>query len=164
MKGGLFAPPSLALGLVLTLSGLGVGSSTAWAQTPPAPQCAAFQGLSEAASKKAAAVQTAMKAKAERKEICTLMTTFVAAEAQVVKFLTDNQTWCGVPPQVIAGSKASHERSVKFQTAACAEGAPERKAPTLSDAIQTPKVDSASNTKTGKGGAFDTLMGNPLGK
>jgi hypothetical protein len=33
----------------------------------------------------------------------------------------------------------------------------------LSDAIKTPTVDSATNTKTGHG-TFDTLTGNPLSR
>jgi hypothetical protein len=187
MQGGRGFLLGLALSSALTLCALSVGMRAGLAQTPgqapaknatpaqPAPkasaspaaqvgQCSDFQRLSEDAGKKAQAVQAAMKVKAERKEICKLMTTFVAAETLVVKFLTDNQTWCAVPAQVVANSKTAHEHSMKFQTAACNENAPERKAPTLSDAIQTPKVDSAANTKTGKGGAFDTLMGNPLGK
>jgi hypothetical protein len=165
MKRGRDFLPGLVAGLALTLGFWGAGTRDSLAQTAvQSGQCSDFKTLSEAAAKRAAAVQAAMKAKVERKEVCTLMTSFVAAESQVVKFLVDNQTWCGVPPQVITTSKTNHEHSVKFQTAACTEGAPERKAPTLSDAIATPKVDSASNTKTGKGGAFDTLMGNPLGK
>jgi hypothetical protein len=35
--------------------------------------------------------------------------------------------------------------------------------PTLSDAIGTPSVDTAGNTKTGRG-TLDTLNGNPLAK
>ena len=103
-----------------------------------------------------------MKAKADRKEICRLMTTSWPSEGVVVKFLIDNKTWCGVPDQVVAAAKANHEKSMKFRDAACTEG-PAPKAPTLSDAIKTPAVDSATNTKTGHGGTFDTLTGNPLG-
>ncbi len=98
-----------------------------------------------------------------RKEICRLMTAFVASEDSVVKFLIENKTWCGVPDQALAAAKTSHERSLKFRDAACTEG-PSPKAPTLSDAIKTPDVDSATNTKADRGGTFETLTGNPLGK
>ncbi|HEX4408672.1 MAG TPA: hypothetical protein VH206_07870 [Xanthobacteraceae bacterium] len=166
MKGSHGCMTGLAWRLVwsvtLTLAILGGSVRSGMAQAPAV--CGDFQKLSEDAGKKAQAVQAGMKAKVERKEVCKLMTVFVAAETKVVKFLQDNQTWCGVPAQVVANSKTAHEHSVKFQTAACNENAPERKAPTLSDAIQTPKVDSATNTKTGKGGAFDTMTGNPLGR
>jgi hypothetical protein len=151
----------LGLALVLAAIALGTGGHTAWAQG--APQCALFPQLSEDAHKKADAVQAAMKAKADRKQVCVLLTTFVAAEANVIKFLQDNKTWCGVPDQAIAVSKANHEKSLKFRTAACTDEGPHPKAPTLSDAIRTPTVDSATNTNTGKG-TFDTLTGNPLAR
>ncbi|MFZ3358574.1 MAG: hypothetical protein WCA56_03490 [Xanthobacteraceae bacterium] len=127
------------------------------------PQCMQFPALSHATQLKASAVQAAMKAKADRKDICRLLTDFVASESKVVKFLIDNRTWCGVPDQTVAGAKANHEKSVKFRDAACAEQ-PAPKAPSLSDAIKTPDVDSATNTKAGKGGTFDTLTGNPLAR
>jgi hypothetical protein len=149
------------LTLALALFALDVGVRTASAQS--APQCAAFQGLSDDARKKADAVQAAIKAKSDRKQVCTLMTTFVAAEANVIKFLEDNKTWCGVPDQVIATSKTNHEKSVKFRTLACSEDAPHTRPPSLSDAIKAPTVDSATNTKTGHG-TFDTLTGNPLAR
>jgi hypothetical protein len=127
--------------------------------------CGRFQSLSEEAKKKADLVQAAMTGKAERSKVCTLMTSFVASEGNVVKFLEDNKTWCGVPDQAIKISKANHEKSVKFRNAACDPNAagPAPKAPTLSDAIKMPSVDSATNTKTGRG-TFDTLTGNPLSK
>jgi hypothetical protein len=104
-----------------------------------------------------------MKAKADRKELCTLMTNFVAAETKVVKFLEDNKVWCGVPNDALTVSKANHEKSIKFRTMACSEEGPRPKAPSLSDAIKAPSVDTAKNTKTGRG-TFDTLTGNPLAR
>jgi hypothetical protein len=104
-----------------------------------------------------------MKAKADRKQVCSLLQAFVASEAKVIKFLVDNRTACQVPPQAITVSQANHIKSSKFRDAACAEDAPHPHAPTLSDAIKTPTVDSATNTKTGRG-TFDTLTGNPLAR
>jgi hypothetical protein len=149
------------LAVAVALLTIGAGSRAALAQT--APQCAQFPELSAAAKKRADAVQTAMKTKADRKEICGLMNSFVTAEASVIKFLEENKTWCGVPDQAITISKANHEKSLKFRTMACTEEGPKPKAPTLSDAIKTPTVDSATNTKTGHG-TFDTLTGNPLAR
>jgi hypothetical protein len=127
--------------------------------------CGKFQTLSAEAKKKADLVQAAMNAKAERSKVCTLMTSFVASEGNVLKFLEDNKTWCGVPDDAIKMSKTGHERSLKFRNAACDPnaGGPVQKAPTLSDAIKMPSVDSATNTKTGRG-TFDTLTGNPLSR
>jgi hypothetical protein len=127
--------------------------------------CGKFPTLSAEAKKKADLVQAAMTAKAERSKVCTLMTAFVASEGLVLKFLEDNKASCGVPDDAIKMSKASHEKSVKFRNAACDPNAagPAQKAPTLSDAMKMPSVDSATNTKTGRG-TFDTLTGNPLSR
>jgi hypothetical protein len=140
----------------------------AWPQaTPMRPpgsvDCNAFASISEGAHKKAEAVQAAMKAKADRKLICTLMTTFLTAEGNALKFLVDNKTACGVPQQAIDNSKTNHAKSTQFREMACSENGPRPKTPTLSDAIKTPTVDSAANTKTGRG-TLDTLMGNPLSR
>ena len=88
----------------------------------------------------------------------------MAAEAIVVKFLMENKTWCGVPDEAVVAAKTNHEKSIKFRTPPAAKARPEAEAPTLSDAIKTPAVDSATNTKAGHGGTFDTLTGNPLGR
>ena len=85
-------------------------------------QCTKFPALSQATQVKANAVSAAMKAKADRKDICRLMTAFVASEDIVVKFLIDNKTWCGVPDQALVAAKANHEKSMKFRDSACAEG------------------------------------------
>ena len=137
-------------------------SRVASAQTPS--QCNAFIPLRDDAQQKAAAVRTATEHKAERKEVCALVTRFATAEAAVVKFLEANKTWCGIPDEAVKAAKTGHERTLKFRTVACSEApAAQPKAPTLSDAIATPSVDSAANTKTGRG-TLDTLNGNPLAK
>jgi len=165
MKCGLAG--SVCFGLALLISA--VADRAAWAQFgppqggAPAAECNKFQDLASDAQKKGAAVGAAIKAKADRKEVCTLMTTFVAAEASVLKFMEDNKLWCGVPDQAITASKANHEKSLKFRTAACNDDAPHPKAPSLSDAIKEPTVDTEKNTKTGRG-TFDTLTGNPLAR
>ena len=77
-------------------------------------QCNQFVPLNNATQMKANAVQAAMKAKADRKDICKLMTAFVASETLVVKFLVDNKTWCGIPDQAVEAAKASHEKIVEI--------------------------------------------------
>ena len=137
-------------------------SHAASAQAPS--QCNAFIPLRDDAQQKAAAVRAATEHKAERKEVCALVTRFATAEAAVVKFLEANKTWCGIPDEAVKAAKTGHERTLKFRTVACSEApAAQPKAPTLSDAIATPSVDSAANTKTGRG-TLDTLSGNPLAK
>jgi hypothetical protein len=156
---------AITLRLAVASFALGAGIHGGFAQQMPAPAvCSQFQVLSDATQKKADAVQVAMKNKVDRKQICTLMTIFVAAEGTLVKFLDDNKTWCGVPDQALAVSKANHEKSQKFRTVVCSDDEPHTKPPSLSDAIKTPDVDSAGHTKTGRYGTFDSLTGNPLGK
>ena len=152
---------SVAITLIVVLGAAGSGS--AWAQSAP-PQCTAFPQLRNDAQEKAMAVRNAIQHKAERKEVCTLVQRFYAAEATVVKFLEENKSWCGIPEQAITTAKQNHERTLKFRTAACSD-APEAKPrpPSLSDAIGTPSVDSGDNTKTGRG-TLDSLTGNPLAK
>ena len=137
----------------------------AWAQQQPpgGTQCSDFGKLTAEAQERSALVSAAMKAKADRKELCTLMTNFVAAETSVVKFLEANKVWCGVPDEALKASKTNHEKSMKFRTMACSEEGPRPKAPSLSDAIKSPSLDTAKNTKTGRG-TFDTLTGNPLAR
>ena len=159
----------VSLAICVDLALCTFANRSAWAQFP-APtgppggvQCNDFGKLTAEAQKRSVLVTAAMKAKADRKELCTLMTSFVAAETSVVKFLQDNKVWCGVPDQVITVSKANHEKSMKFRTMACSEEGPRPKAPSLSDAIKAPAADTAKNTKTGRG-TFDTLTGNPLAR
>ncbi len=147
----------------LALLALATGSHCALAQAPP-PQCNAFGGLKDDAEKKAIAVRTALEHESERKEICTLVQRFASAEETVIKFLERNKTWCGIPDLAIANAKTSHERTLKFRTAACTEApAAKPRPPSLSDAIGTPSVDTQNNTKTGRG-TLDSLNGNPLAK
>ncbi len=134
---------AIALLLASAIAPLGAGSASAQMGQPAMPQqCTKFPALSQATQVKANAVSAAMKAKADRKDICRLMTAFVASEDLVVKFLIENKTWCGVPDEAVVAAKTNHEKSVKFRNSACAE-APAPKAPTLSDAIKTPAVNSA---------------------
>jgi hypothetical protein len=154
---------AFVLGAAEAVSPLAGHSALAQFPAPPGAQCNDFGKLTAEAQKRSALVSAAMKSKADRKELCTLMTSFVAAETSVVKFLDDNKVWCGVPDQVITVSKANHEKSLKFRTMACSEEGPRPKAPSLSDAIKGPSVDTAKNTKTGRG-TFDTLTGNPLAR
>ena len=146
---------------------LGIGAAVlapppAAAQMPP--ECNDFLKLRDATAQKAGLVRTATQKGADRKEVCNLVTSFAASEGAMVKFLQDNKTWCAIPEQAVAQAKAGHEKTLKFRTAACAEGPTGKpKPPSLSDAIGGMSVDTSTNTTTGRG-TFDTLTGNPLAK
>jgi len=152
----------LSLTPALALLGLAAACGVASAQAPG--QCESFLTLRKEAEQKALAVRNATQHKAERKEVCVLVQRFATAEGAMVKFLVDNKTWCGVPDSAIKEAKENHEKTLKFRTMACTEApAAQPKPPTLSDAIGTPSIDSASNTKTGRG-TLDSLNGNPLAR
>ena len=151
------------LALVFGAVALATAPGAAMAQAGTV-QCNDFLKLRTDAEQKAGAIRNATQQKTDRREVCVLMQRFSTAEAAVVKFLETNKTWCGVPDQVIQQAKANHEKTLKFRTAVCTEApAAKPKPPSLSDAIGTPSVDSADNTRTGRG-TFDTLNGNPLAK
>jgi hypothetical protein len=132
---------------------------------PPPQQsaaCANFPRLRDEAKAKAEQVSVIGKKHGDRKEMCTAVQTFTAAEEKVVKFLEDNKAGCGVPDQAVAQAKAMHAKTMQFRDTVCAEG-PKPKVPTLSDAISSTPLDTSTNTKTGRG-TLDTLTGNPLAK
>lgn len=143
--------------------GISVGAiHTASAQTAQSP-CAGFIPLRDSAQQKAMAIAAAEKRHVAPKELCTAVSRFYVAEAAALKFLESNKAWCGIPEAAITGAKTTHEKTLKFRDAVCNPAAQAR-VPTLSDAIGTPTLDTAKNTKTGTGGTFDTLTGNPLAK
>ena len=129
---------------------------------PPSAICANFPKLRDEAKTKADAISAIGKRHGDRQQMCAAVQTFTAAEEKVVKFLEDNKAGCGVPDQAVAQAKAMHAHTMQFRDTVCAEG-PKPKAPTLSDAIGTPSLDTGTNTRTGRG-TLDTLTGNPLAK
>jgi hypothetical protein len=129
---------------------------------PQSGICANFPKLRDEAKTKADAISAVGKRKGDRKEMCTAVQNFTAAEEKVVKFLDDNKRACGVPDQAVAQAKTMHANTVKFRDTVCAEG-PKPKVPTLSDAIGSPSVDPGKNTSSGRG-TLDTLTGNPLAR
>jgi hypothetical protein len=92
----------IAAVLILVAGNSAIADDQAQSPAPPGVQCNDFAKITAEAQKRKALVATALKSKADRKEICTLMTSFVAAETNVVKFLEDNKVSCGVPDQIIA--------------------------------------------------------------
>ena len=118
---------------------LPVGS--AWAQ---AWQCNDFGGLKTSAIQKAIAVREALERKADRNEVCALVTRFAVAEEAVVEFLLAIKTQCGVPDVAVTAARANHEHTLKFQKAACTElpGAQ----PTPRERSATPPPDGHHNS------------------
>ncbi len=121
--------------------------------------------MREIAATKAKAIRAASDRHAPATEACALFNAFSAAEIKMIKYAEDNAVWCGIPPQVLVGIKKEHVKTGEIRTRVCqAAAAPPRPAgPSLSDALSAP-IPNSNNIKTGRGGTYDTLTGNPLGK
>jgi hypothetical protein len=152
---------SIAIALALTAGAAGMSRAYAQGLQSPSP-CDGFIPLRDDAKQKAMAIATAEKRHADPKELCSVVSRFYVAEGAALKFLEANKTWCGVPEAAITGAKATHAKTAKFRDMVCNPTA-QRRAPTLSDAIGLPTLDTAKNTKTNTG-TFNTLTGNPLAK
>jgi hypothetical protein len=161
-----------ALSIAVCMVPFAAGHALAQFQPVPTPQqeppCVQnFIKLRDDAQKKAAAIKVAGERKADAKEACGLFNAFSAAEVKMIKYATENGTWCGIPPEVVTNLKAGHARTSVMQTRVCKIAAApiQSSAPSLSDALGGGIVPDANNIKSGRGGGtYDTLSGTPLGK
>src|SRR5579862_2985531 len=97
---------TMALGIAVGVSAVGVGTRIASAQmpgmagmqSPPASSpCDGFLPLRDDAQKKGAAIGAAEKRHVDRQELCKVVTAFSTAEEKAAQFLEKNKGWCGVP-------------------------------------------------------------------
>jgi len=132
-------------------------------QQEPPPCVKEFFKLRDDAELKGKAIKAANDRKASPKEACQLFGAFVAAQSKMLKYASENTTWCGIPPQVVENIKLSVTKMSEVRNRICqAAASPMQQGPSLSDALTSPVPDS-NNIKTGRG-TFDTLTGSPLGK
>jgi hypothetical protein len=152
--------------------GLAGAVSPAWAQTPAGggrqmPPCIKkFIALRDTAQTKGKRLQAMgqRKHKPTAAEACHLLSDFWTAEGKLLKYAADNETWCGIPPQVVTNMKKAHKRTTQMRARVCRVAAEQRerpRGPTLSEALGTTAPD-ANNVKPG--GTFDTLTGSALGR
>ena len=128
------------------------------------PPCMAeFAPLRVEAEKRGLAIKTAAQKKVPREQLCQLFRNFIEAETKVVKFLSERQAACGIPPEAVKSSKASHASTVAMQQKICSEGveASKPRGPGLGEALGIRGVPTPETTKSGKG-IFDTLSGTQL--
>ena len=93
-------------------------------RTAQAPPCAnEFVPLRQAVEAQGLKVKAAVDRKADRGEVCNQLKAFASAEAKFVKYIDDNQSFCGIPPQAVQQLKTSHTRTLKMRGQACAAGA-----------------------------------------
>jgi hypothetical protein len=118
-----------------------------------------FMPLREEAQKRANLISQAGKRKAPPNEICQLFTRFAEAETKVIKFVEENGTWCGIPPEALKQMKESQGKGDEVRKKVCAAAAnPAPRGPTLGDALGTTRVPDVGKARTGTG-TFDTLTG-----
>jgi hypothetical protein len=137
-------------------------------QRPQEPPCMKdFMPIRAEAEKRANILKAGMAKKPTREEACTLIKSFAAAEAKMVKFLVERAASCGIPPEAPKQMKANHERTLKGQHQICdgggmAGGAPKPTGPGLSEALGTTRGAGTLDPLAPKNGTLDTLTGNVL--
>jgi hypothetical protein len=112
---------SLASGVIATM-GLAVAAlldaAPARAQ---ASGCEKIQALLQERQSLVASLNAAQKSKRKLtpQQACSTMTKLVSNGATTVKFATDNQDWCQIPPSFIEGMKADNQKAAGIRTQAC---------------------------------------------
>jgi hypothetical protein len=151
--------------------GGGMGGGGAFA--PPGPsqagtdQCMKeFVPLREEAEKRGKLIKAASDRHAPPDEACKLIGNFAQSEVKMIKYIEVHAAGCGIPPQIADQLKNGHKNTDAMQKKVCAVAQQMQQqkgpaGPSLSDVLGSsaalPEV-----TSTKKGGAFDTLTGNPL--
>jgi hypothetical protein len=153
----------------LILLGLAVmGIRHATAQTDPFQQSACqeeFIKLRAELDKRGLALKTAGEKKSSAPEFCKLLRSFTGTEAQMLKFLTEKKTVCGIPDQVVKQASDGHTKSVAMREQVCkaaAGPAPPPPSQGLSGALGTSAFGGPPPEVGGGSGVFDTLTGNVL--
>ena len=153
-QGGFVPPP--------TGFGPSLGAPQQAQQEPPCFQ--EFMKLRQEADKKGRAIQEASKKKVPPTVACKLFNEYSASENKLVKYVSTNATKCEIPKEVVENLTKNHAKTNEVRARVCqvaAAGPPKPRGPSLSDALSAP-VPDAGNVRTGRGGTFDTLSGNPL--
>jgi hypothetical protein len=131
-------------------------------QGGPPSVCMSFPTLRDSTQQSALAIRAAGERNAPREEVCGLFKNFTAKEAKLIKFLVDNSSTCGVPPDVITTAKTNHAKSMEIRKAVCSARPAAPAGPSLSDALGGPIIADDASTKQPGRGTFDTLTGNAL--
>ena len=130
-------------------------------QQEPPPCIKEFFKLRDDAESKGKAIKAANDRKASPKEACQLFGAFVAAQSKMLKYASENTTWCGIPPQVVENLKLGVTKMSKCVT--------DLSGRSFADAARSQSERCATilfltQQYQNRRGTFDTLTGNPLGK
>jgi hypothetical protein len=156
-----FSSPRTLLAVALVLPVMAAAPLSARAQVPCMNEVTAARAPVESSGK---AVKAAIDGKKDPQEICNRLKTFTAAEAKFIKYLEDNASWCGFPPDALTQVKQSHAHSLRLRGQACKAAAAPRALPTgpgLADALGSSRAAVPDTSKPGRG-IFDTLSGSSL--
>lgn len=127
-----------------------------------------FAKLQTETDKRAKAAREGGARKAPREEMCKLMQSFEGALGKWAKYVKDNSSKCGIPPKIYEQLSKGHDNIAKSAKQVCDAGiggAPGKPAtPTLSDALGTTQIPTASTSRKAATGTFNTLTGTPLGQ
>jgi hypothetical protein len=128
-----------------------------------------FAPLKAEAEKRGLTLKRAMETKkATREEACSMIKSYSAAEAKIVKFIVENAQSCGIPPQAAVAMKANHEKTLQSQHQICtlsAAGPARPTGPGLSEALGTTRIPGISlDPLAPQSGTYNTLTGNVLTK
>ena len=159
------------LGLTMSAAAqmMGPGMPMPGQAPPQQPPCFAdFKPLRDEAEKRGLTLKNAIQKKVSREEACTLIKAYGAAEAKVVKFITANASWCGIPAEAATAMKTNHTRTLQSEKQICSDGGmpggpPKPTGPGLSDALGTTRGGSLDPLAPNSG-TLDTLTGNVLAK
>jgi hypothetical protein len=149
--------------------GMGFPGAAPPPQRPQEPPCfKEFAPLRAEAEKRANAIKVGMEKKLPREEICSLLKSFSAAEAKVVKFIVANSQSCGIPPEAGTQMKANHTRTIRSQKQVCdgggVAGAQKPTGPGLSEALGTNRPLAGNDPGAPQSGTLNTLSGNVLSR
>jgi hypothetical protein len=149
------------------LAGAGAASM---GQPPAAPNDAcmkSFVPLREEAEKRGKLIKAASDRHAQPDEACKLIEGYSQSELKMLKYISLNQTKCGIPPQISQQLKKSHEGTQAMLKKVCGIAQAQQRGPagpSLSEVLgSSAALPEATATKKG-GSTFDTLNGNVLAR
>ncbi len=111
----------MASGVIATLGLAAAAFIDAAPARAQASGCEKMQALLQERQSLIGSLNSAQKTKRKLtpQQACSTMTRLVSNGATTVKFATDNQDWCQIPPSFIEGMKADNQKAAGIRTQAC---------------------------------------------
>src|SRR3954447_26184222 len=126
-----------------------------------------FVPLREEAEKRGKLIKAASERHAQPDEACKLIENYSQAEVKMIKYISQNQAKCGIPPQISDQMKKGHEGTQAMMKKVCAMAQAQQRGPagpSLSEVLgSAAALPEATPAKKG-GSTFDTLNGNVLAR